>query len=324
MMTILLNRREIGAGPCPACQADVPRLFRRTPKLRLVTCATCGLVYTSPQHADRVLRRYLHEYDLAEHFGDLSVRKGVIFDRRLSELPQPLPGRNRLCDVGCADGQFLELAAKRGWEPHGVELNPPAAARARQRGAEVMLGRLEELDDVAWGSFDVVTSWDCLEHVPRSREFVERLVALVRPGGLILLTTLNRRSLVYKVFGSHWRLIQEDHFTYWDRRSLCRLFERAGCVVEEVTSFGLGRDFVRIVDIAAALRSRLRPATRSGPASSGAVRRWDVSTPVLKLERLVNRCLAATGTGVDIYVRVGRSGATTLVSRSDQAPVTLS
>jgi SAM-dependent methyltransferase len=292
---------------CPACDGPDYRAYLQVDSLNLVQCVRCGLVYTNPQNADRVLERYLNQYDLAQHFGELSARKRILFERRLAELPAPAPGRNRLCDVGCADGQFLELAAARGWQPHGVELNPPAAHRARERGAEVILGRLEELDDLDWGSFDVVTGWDCLEHVPRARVFARRIVELARPGGAILLTTLNRRALVARVFGKRWTMIGEDHFTYWDRGSLSRLLNDVGCSVQEVTSFGLGRDFVRLLDTVASLRAPHPPRVASDVPTARRAARWDVKAPVLAIERLVNRGLAQTGTGVDLYVR-GRRG----------------
>lgn len=306
-MTSLANPIDPPALPCPACGGRFARPYRRVRDVRLIRCTRCSLTYTDPQHEDRVLDRYLGEYDLAQHFGELSARKRVLYEQRLAELPRPAPEWSRLCDVGCGDGQFLELAAQRGWQPHGIELNPPAAERARQRGATIALGRLEKLDGLAWGRFDAVTSWDCLEHVPATRRFAERLVALVRPGGVIALTTLNLRSLVYRVFGAEWSMIHEDHFTYWDHSSLRHLFEQLGCVVEDISSFGLGRDFVRWIDLLAGLRRHVGPSIpQQNTARTLHSCDWDVSAPVLALERLANRGLDAAGAGVGLYARILR------------------
>jgi SAM-dependent methyltransferase len=278
--------------------------------LRLVACEACGLVYSSPQPRAAVRERYLRDYDLAEHFDEWSTRKKVLFERRLASLPQPAPGRDRLIDVGCADGQFLELAAAAGWRADGIELNPPAAERARERGGGTVLqGDVQEMNDLPWASYEVVTCWDVLEHVPEPRPFAERLRRLARPGGRVALTTLNNRSLVSRAFRTNWSMVGEDHFTYWDEKSLTSMLEGVGLEVTGVDSFGLGRDFFRWAD---RLQRRLRRrAGEAAPAPSihkqglGGTG-WDTSGVVLRGEHVVNRALGATGTGVDLFVAARR------------------
>lgn len=294
-------------GSCPACAESTRRSYSRPRGIRLWKCARCGLVYSDPQPRERVLEKYEQEYDLAAHFGPLAGRKRVQYERRLALLGEPRPNADRLCDVGCGDGQFLELAAERGWRPFGVELNPPAAAKARSRGADVRLGAVEQLSDLPWQSFDVVTSWDSIEHTPVPRDFAERLARLVRFGGRVALTTLNHRSLVRKVFSDRWSMYGEDHFTYWDRGSLTGLLSRSGLMPETVRFEGLGRDFVTWIDHLAAFRQRserLEPVGESEPLrdSFGGRDGWDTQRATLAMEGIVNRVLNATGSGVGIEV----------------------
>jgi SAM-dependent methyltransferase len=212
----------------------------------------------------------------------------------LEILPNLTDGAS-LCDVGCADGQFLDLARKAGWHGVGVEMNPPAAARARDRGFDVHEGVLENIDDLPWGTFDAVTCWDVIEHTPHPRTFAERLVRLLVPGGTLLLTTLNREALVARVFGSSWSMVAEDHFTYWTPRALRRLIEANHATVLNQTTSGLGRDLVAWIG-------------RSGPMARGsrdasvrlAQRSWDTSPLVLGAEAGVNRLLTWTGLGVEL------------------------
>ena len=197
----------VGGPACPACGRESARPSGEAHDLHFHRCLRCTLVFTHPQPRERVHRKYVDDYDLAQHFGQLAVRKRVLYEGRLALLPAPASGRDRLCDVGCADGQFLALAATRGWRTSGIELNPPAAAAARATGAEVSIGLLEHLDDLPWGQFDLVTSWDVLEHTPEPRRFSERLVRLLAPGGTLAITTLNYDSLVRRVFGWKWSMI---------------------------------------------------------------------------------------------------------------------
>lgn len=292
---------------CPSCGASQATWHGLRGDLRLMRCAVCDLIYSNPQPIARVREKYLHEYDLAAHFAEVEKRKRVLFDRRLQSLgPPPLHGA-RLCDVGCGDGLFLQMAAAAGWEPFGIEMNPPAAEAARRRGAVVFQGTAEEVDDLPLGSFDVVCSWDAIEHTPTPRAFAERLSALARPGGgRIVLSTLNTNSLVARITGMRWRMIGDGHFTYWNEPSLTRLLRAVGLDVTHVGFFGLGRDLVAPLD-------RLRPARiGSAPATGGAPgagSSWDTKSAVLITERTANFLLDRTKLGVGIVVQSRREGA---------------
>ncbi len=271
-------------------------------------------MYSDPQPRAAVLARYLEDYDIAAHFGPLSARKKVVFDRHLDNIGAPQEGADRLCDVGCADGQFLDLARDRGWQCAGIELNPPAAARAAGRGFDIIEGDFTQIEDLSWSAFDIVTCWDCLEHSPEPRAFADRLVRLTKPGGMLLVTTLNLGCLAFRVFGTRWSMVHPDHFTYWSSQSLERLFTDLGCSVCKCESFGLGRDFVSWLDKLQLLRFRgLAGRAKRGPGGDqGAPRRgagWDVNRGVLGAERVLNRALAATDSGVDITCEMRRDRA---------------
>jgi hypothetical protein len=199
------------------------------------------------------------------------------------------------------------MAAAAGWEPFGIEMNPPAADAAEGRGATVFRGTAEEVEDLPLGSYDLVCSWDAIEHTPTPRRFAERLSALARAdGGRVVLTTLNTNSLVARTTGMRWRMIDAGHFTYWNERSLTRLHTAAELEVTRVAFFGLGRDLVAPLD-------RLRPARRGQAPSTGgtpgAGSTWDTRTAVLFAERAANRLLDRTKLGVGILVESRRADA---------------
>lgn len=305
----------VALGHCPVCGGTQRAPFWPHPQLALWRCTGCRLVYTDPQPRGLVAKRYLEEYDLSDHFGARSNRKAVLYDRRLELLGSPTAGANRLCDVGCGDGQFLEMARERGWNPSGIELNPPAAQRVRDRGIEVHEGWFEQLEDLPWGTFDLVTSWDSLEHTFLPGEFAQRLGRLLRPGGLLALTTLNVEALVGRAFRSEWTMVVEDHYTYWNEPSMRRILADAGFDVTSYTTYGLGRDFVRWAD---AINSRIPrrggAAAPGPPAATTATARpqastagaansvWDARGPVLAAERVANRLLRRYSAGVGCTV----------------------
>jgi 2-polyprenyl-3-methyl-5-hydroxy-6-metoxy-1,4-benzoquinol methylase len=88
------------------------------------------------------------------------------FRDRLGDLPA-MPGR--LLDVGAATGFFVEQAREVGWDAVGVEPSEWAAAYARNElGVEVRTGTLEAMR-FPDGTFDVVTLWEVIEHLPDPR-----------------------------------------------------------------------------------------------------------------------------------------------------------
>jgi 2-polyprenyl-3-methyl-5-hydroxy-6-metoxy-1,4-benzoquinol methylase len=288
------------------CEGLDHRLVGNKGSLVLWKCLACTLVFTHPPPTMDVERKYLEEYNLATYFAAVAPRKRVLFSRRLKLLKEQRRGGGfRLCDVGCAGGQFLELARGDGWEAFGIEMNPPAAKRARETGAVVFEGALEQLDCLPWGTFDVVTCWDVLEHTPTPRVFVEKLSHLLVPEGVLVLTTLNWNALVRLALGMRWSMIVEDHFTYWTDHALRRLMEREEmhCLASE--SFGLGRDLVWPLDrVAATIRSVRRSGNRAGTRRAGVV--WDTHPAILGIETAANTVLRAIGAGVGLFAMFAR------------------
>jgi 2-polyprenyl-3-methyl-5-hydroxy-6-metoxy-1,4-benzoquinol methylase len=116
--------------------------------------------------------------------------------RRWLERMEGIVPKGHLLDVGSALGTFLKIAESRGWKPEGVEISKFAADFARrERGLTVFNGDLEHFP-AADGSFDVVTFWDSIEHVTHPRENLRTAARLLRPGGIVLLTTDNFDCLI--------------------------------------------------------------------------------------------------------------------------------
>ena len=102
-------------------------------------------------------------------------------------------GGIRLLDVGCGSGEFLQLIASRSRaDCFGVDMNPSAIERCKQRGLKVHCGMLSDAlacQAISTSSFDYVTSFHCLEHVPDPVGFISEMVPLLSQTGRILVST---------------------------------------------------------------------------------------------------------------------------------------
>jgi SAM-dependent methyltransferase len=103
----------------------------------------------------------------------------------------------RLLDMGCGMGGFAVAAALAGWQVTALDYNPDYAAITRLRAARhsLMLPVLVaagEAVPLPPARFDAVTCWDVLEHVQSPDALLAELARLLRPGGVLLITAINR------------------------------------------------------------------------------------------------------------------------------------
>ena len=106
-------------------------------------------------------------------------------------------------DIGCGGGILSESMAQRGAEVTGIDLSDKALAVARlhllESGNRVNYQKIaaEELASQAAGSFDIVTCMEMLEHVPSPASIIAACAALVKPGGHVFFSTINRNAKAY-------------------------------------------------------------------------------------------------------------------------------
>jgi SAM-dependent methyltransferase len=142
----------------------------------------------------------------------------------------PLPAGARILDAGCGSGRTLEELVDYG-DVSGLELNPEAAALARNRQlGEVAIGRLEELP-WADATFHLITCLDVIEHVPDDVAALVELRRVCRPGGWLLVTVPAYQAL--------WSRHDEanHHYRRYSRPSLRRAAVAAGWGVARMSAF---------------------------------------------------------------------------------------
>lgn len=158
--------------------------------------------------------------------------------------PAPLAGL-RLLDVGCGGGLLSESLARWGATVVGIDAGAEAIAVARQHAADHGLGidyrcmtaeALAEND----GLFDGIASLEVIEHVPDPAHFCAVLAGLLRPGGRLVMSTLNRTRASYltAIVGAEYVLRWLPRGTHdWNRflkpRELGALLRRSGLIVND-------------------------------------------------------------------------------------------
>ena len=125
----------------------------------------------------------------------------------------PLAGK-RVLDVGCGGGILAEAIAKKGANVKGIDLSEKALKVAElhslESGVQVNyeLIAAEALAAREAGQYDVVTCMEMLEHVPDPSAIVQACATLVKPGGRLFFSTLNRnpKSYLFAIIGAEYML----------------------------------------------------------------------------------------------------------------------
>lgn len=169
------------------------------------------------------------------------VRMGYVEARR------PLAGA-RLLDVGCGGGLLSEGMARAGADVTAIDLAPELVRVARLHALEsgvkidYRVQAVEALADEAAGSFDAVTCMEMLEHVPDPGSIIEACARLLKPGGRLFLSTLNRTPAAFAlaIVGAEYvaRLLPRGTHQYRDfirPSELGAWLREAGLELEDVS-----------------------------------------------------------------------------------------
>ncbi|MEA2155670.1 MAG: hypothetical protein QOE11_1810 [Solirubrobacteraceae bacterium] len=141
------------------------------------------------------------------------------------ELPSPC----RILDAGCGSGRTLDELAEYG-DARGVDLSPAAVDATRARGHDADVASVEDLP-FPYGTFDLVTCLDVVEHTPDDRRTLDELRRVTRPGGTLLLTVPAHPAL--------WSAHDEanHHYRRYTRGSLVDAADDCGWEVRDATYF---------------------------------------------------------------------------------------
>jgi 2-polyprenyl-3-methyl-5-hydroxy-6-metoxy-1,4-benzoquinol methylase len=222
---------------CRICDSGhIERVVHQLKRSRfdILRCRSCATEFMEPQPGSEEIRGlYNSEYYKAWNTasGETSAvgeMKKATFSRRVSDLKQYVPG-GRILDVGTAFGFFLEVARDAGFDPYGVEISEYSGGIAAGKfGADrIHIGTLETAP-FAPGMFDAIAMSDLLEHVLDPIRILKLAHRLLRPGGVVLITTPNTDSLSRQLMGKNWLHYHLEHLFYPNPKSIKIMASKAG------------------------------------------------------------------------------------------------
>lgn len=203
-------------------------------KYELLGCGACGLQFWEP--------REMPDAPWYEQmYGGRDEKLLPLEPGHKYFLADPLaPRGGELLDIGCGTGNFLAAARDRGYSVTGIEMDRNAARFAKdQLGLQRVfpLTIAEFAEQHAGKRFDVVTFFEVLEHQAAPVEFLQKVKACVRPGGVIALSVPNRERWL---MGPDVLDYPPNHFLRWNAAALRKFLSAQGFEVMSIREQAAG------------------------------------------------------------------------------------
>jgi SAM-dependent methyltransferase len=224
--------------PCPVCQSPrailVSQRDRRGRPLTTLACEECGLYRSDPLPSLAELQAFYESEYRASYKGRREpdarhIRRAArLAAERLIALAPLFPPAGVVFDVGAGAGEWLYALRSAGFQASGVELDPVYAAfGAREYQVPVTHASAFDLQFPA-ASFDAITVFHVLEHLPDPVEILDRYRQWLKPGGALVIEVPNLAS-------PHQNPLRRFHYAHvlgFTPASLERAAHRAGLAVE--------------------------------------------------------------------------------------------
>lgn len=197
------------------------------------------MLITFPKPNEKDLAKYYESDDYISH----TDGKNSLFEKlyqfikkfalknKLNLINDLQTQKGKLLDIGAGTGDFLSVAKKDGWETTGIEPSEKAKAIAQKKGIVFA----QSSSDLEKHSFDVITMWHVLEHVPNLEKQIKELKRLLKPDGTIIIAVPNFRSFDAKYYRRFWAGFDAPrHLWHFSKKAIKQLFLKENMKVEKI------------------------------------------------------------------------------------------
>jgi 2-polyprenyl-3-methyl-5-hydroxy-6-metoxy-1,4-benzoquinol methylase len=189
------------------------------------------MLITHPQPGLDVLGKYYESADYISHTDSkrslfekaYHFVKGIALKNKLNLINSLQPNKGKILDIGAGTGEFLSVAQQDGWQTTGVEPSDKAKQIAINKGVS-FAATITQLED---RSFDVITMWHVLEHVPDLDHQIKELKRLLKPSGSLIIAVPNFKSFDAQHYGKFWAAYDVPiHFWHFSKTAIQKLFQK--------------------------------------------------------------------------------------------------
>ncbi len=280
---------------CIVCNKDKFKALAKYNAGNLVRCISCGMVFSMQKPDQTVLDAHYNGYAFFSGISPTTIKR---YNELLDKF-EFFRSMNRILDVGCGEGFFLDQAVRRAWDAYGTECVPHYIKICEDKGIHMKKGILN-IDNYPSESFDVITSIEVLEHLNYPVQEIINFNSLLKKGGVVYITTPNFNSLSRRILGKSWSVINfPDHLCYFTPDTLHKIMIQNGFKKIELKTTGISFERIR------QRFGKKKPETGKNVESQDTYQPMDMvwqerieGNRILKLmKKGMNKLLTLTGTG---------------------------
>ncbi|PJC67974.1 hypothetical protein CO015_05695 [candidate division WWE3 bacterium CG_4_8_14_3_um_filter_42_11] len=231
--------------PCPVCKHAVLKSIYDDGQYEIWQCVSCKYAFlVNPPSQPELEKIYNQAYFLQfqRPYVQKDAQKKFNFVKKIARLES----QTQLLDFGCGIGDFLKIAKNYGLTPFGFEFSSYAADFVRRCHQISVISSTKLAPNLfPPHSFDIITCFDVLEHIPNFEQVLDLFRLWLAPQGSIFLTTPNIESLEAKILRSKWYGFSKipQHVNYFSPASLNLVLKHNRLVAHEIKPWGFVRDF---------------------------------------------------------------------------------
>ena len=201
-------------------------------KFDLIKDTTYGFLVTTPLPDISELAKY---YETEEYISHTDTKRNLF--EKVYHLVREYAIKNKvalinkeqskgsLLDIGCGTGDFLSAAKNNGWLVTGIEPNENARVKANTKTNNSVF-ETSKLEILPENSFDVITLWHVLEHLPNLESHVKTIRKLLKPNGSLIIAVPNHKSFDANYYKQFWAAYDVPrHLWHFSQTSIKKLFK---------------------------------------------------------------------------------------------------
>lgn len=192
---------------CPWCESSESILqYINKYDAKVVRCIKCGLVYSKKVLNSVGIQKYWENYESKVHNRDKELlnKRKIMYSLDFNFIKPFIKEGNKVLDVGCADGSFLEFFEKHNMQCYGVEIGDEAYKEANKK-YKVYKGDFEKIQIDQ--KFDLIIFRGTLQYFFNPKEYIKVAMELLNEGGYLYITSSpNSESICFKLFKEKFTL----------------------------------------------------------------------------------------------------------------------
>lgn len=221
---------------CPLCESTNISEKKDFNSINLLSCEDCGLVFSEKIPSEKELCEF-YDSDKETRANYFSPITKLRYEELLNQF-EVFRSSGNLLEVGAGNGYFLEIAQEKKWNIHGTEVSENCIDKCIKKEIQLDKGQLSELK-YPDNHFDVIVAIELIEHLIDPKKFVQECYRILRPGGLMYVTTPNFNSILrYKLKDQYDVISYPNHLMYFTQKTLTKLFEDQQFATKKIKTTG--------------------------------------------------------------------------------------